>query len=83
MIGAVMGSVVTFNTEGIDFALTALFLTVFLEQWLTVKKHTPAIIGVSVSLICLILFGSEKFLIPAMLIISLLLCLQKEEGGHE
>lgn len=83
VLGAVVGSIVKFNSEGIDFALTALFLTVFLEQWLTTKKHTPAIIGVAVSVGCLILFGSENFLIPTMLVIALLLCLMKEESGND
>lgn len=78
VIGAVVGSVVRFNSAGIDFALTALFLTVFIEQWLTSKKHTPAIIGVGVSVVCLVIFGAEKFLIPTMLVIALLLCLYKE-----
>ena len=83
VLGAVAGTLVKFNSAGIDFALTALFITVFIEQWLTSKKHTPAIIGVGVSVICLILFGSEKFLIPAMLIIALLLCLYKEERQND
>lgn len=83
VLGAVVGSVIQFNSEGIDFALTALFLTVFIEQWLTAKKHTPAIIGVGGSVLCLAIFGSEKFLIPAMLFISLLLCIQKEERENE
>ena len=79
VLGAVAGSLIKFNSNGIDFALTALFLTVFIEQWLTVKKHAPAVIGVAVSVICLYLFGSERFLIPAMLVIALLLCLYKGE----
>lgn len=79
VLGAVVGSLVKFNSEGIDFALTALFITVFLEQWLTSKKHLPAIIGVAVSVLCLVIFGGESFLIPAMLVIALLLCLYKEE----
>lgn len=83
VLGAVAGSIVKFNSEGIDFALTALFLTVFLEQWLTSKKHKPAIIGVAVSVGCLILFGSEKFLIPTMLVIALFLCLMREESGND
>lgn len=82
-MGAVVGSLVEFNSKGIDFALTALFLTIFLEQWLTVKKHLPAIIGVTVSVLCLVLFGSEHFLIPAMLVILLLLCLYKEEEQND
>lgn len=80
LLGAVVGSLLHFNSEGIDFALTALFLTVFLEQWLTAKKHAPAVIGVAVSVVCLLLFGADSFLIPAMLVIALLLCLYREES---
>lgn len=80
--GAVAGTIVKFNSEGIDFALTALFLTVFLEQWLTSKTHVCAIIGVAVSVLCLLIFGSEQFLIPTMLIIALILCMMKEEPEH-
>lgn len=83
VLGALIGSLVQFNSEGIDFALTALFLTVFLEQWLTAKSHAPALIGVIVSAVCLLIFGSQSFLIPAMLVIALLLCLQKEVPRHE
>lgn len=83
VLGVVVGSLVKFNSEGIDFALTALFVTVFLEQWLTTKRHTPAIIGVVVSVACLVIFGSESFLIPTMLIIALLLCLYKEVPENE
>ncbi len=83
VLGAVIGSVVKFNSEGIDFALTALFVTVFLEQWLSEKAHRPAIIGVLVSVLCLLVFGSERFLIPTMLLITLLLCLQKEGVRHD
>ena len=81
VIGAILGAVLPFNSEGIDFALTALFLTVFLEQWLTNKKHTPALVDVGASAICLILFGSDKFLIPAMLIIALALSLYKNKSA--
>lgn len=81
VIGAILGAVIPFNSEGIDFALTALFLTVFLEQWLTNKKHTPALIGVGASVLCLILFGSDKFLIPTMLIIALALSLYRDKSA--
>ena len=83
LIGSAMGSMINFNSTGIDFALTALFLTVFIEQWLTSKNHTASIIGVTVSVICLIIFGGENFLIPTMLVISLLLCLYKEDSENE
>lgn len=78
VLGALVGTVVKFNSEGIDFALTALFLTVFLEQWLTTKKHGPAMIGVMVSVVCLVLFGRENFLIPAMVFIAILLLLIRD-----
>ena len=81
--GAVAGSLVHFNSEGVDFALTALFLTVFLEQWLSSKRHAPALIGVGVSVLCLLLFGAEHFLIPTMLIIALFLSFYPEEVRHE
>ncbi len=84
-LGAVAGSLIHFNSEGIDFALTALFVTVFLEQWLSSKDHLPALAGVGVSLLCLPIFGAEGFLIPAMLGIAVILCLYKgkREGGKE
>ena len=78
VLGAVVGTLIQFNTEGIDFALTALFITVFLEQWLTSKQHTPAVIGVLASVLCLLIFGGENFLIPTMLLIALALCLYQE-----
>lgn len=83
LLGAVAGSLIPFNSAGIDFALTALFLTVFLEQWLTSKKHGAALLGVGASAACLLIFGADKFLIPAMLVITLILCLVKEEKGNE
>lgn len=79
VIGAMMGSFITFSTEGIEFALTALFVSVFVEQWLSTKNHIPALIGLGATTVCLIIFGSENFLIPSMIIISLLLGLYKEE----
>ena len=83
VLGAVIGNLVEFNSNGIEFALTALFLTVLTEQWLTVKDHAPAMIGIIVSLICLLIFGRESFLIPSMLIIALLLCISKEKKEND
>jgi len=81
IIGVLIGTFINFNTQGIDFALTALFLTVFLEQWLSTKNHVPAIIGVVSSLICLIIFGKENFLIPSMIIITIFLLVFKEKNN--
>ena len=78
IIGSLLGNVIPFNVEGIDFALTALFVTIFVEQWLTAKNHIPALIGVISSVICLVIFGADSFLIPAMIVIVALLILQKE-----
>lgn len=73
VIGAAVGSAFDFAPKGIDFALTALFVTVFVEQWLSSKDHTAAITGIAASVVCLIIFGADSFLIPAMLLITLCL----------
>ncbi len=73
VIGALLGQIIPFSTEGIDFALTALFVTVFVEQWKSTNDHLPAIIGVALSALCLALFGAGDFLIPAMLLITVAL----------
>jgi 4-azaleucine resistance transporter AzlC len=83
VLGATTGTLVNFNSEGIDFVLTALFVTIFLEQWHNAKKHTPAILGVLASVICLLIFGSENFLIPTMAVIAVSLCLYKEEKAND
>ena len=83
--GALLGSVVPFSTEGVDFALTALFLTVFTQQWLDNKRHFPALCGVGVSVLCLAVFGPDRFLIPAMAGITALLLsagLKEKEADH-
>lgn len=72
-VGAAVGGVLPFSTEGIDFALTALFLTVFVEQWLTTKHHFSAVAGVLATLAALMLVGSEHFLILAMALILVIL----------
>jgi 4-azaleucine resistance transporter AzlC len=81
LLGAVLGFVIPFNTEGIDFALTALFVTVFVEQWISTKDHIPALIGLTASVVSLMIFGSGNFLIPAMIFITLLLSLYRKKGG--
>lgn len=79
VLGAVLGSVLTFNSDGIEFSMTALFIVVFVEQWRSYKDHTSAIVGVSVSLVCLVLFGPEKFLIPTMIFITAILTLLRRK----
>ncbi len=77
IVGSLLGAVIPFNTEGIDFALTALFLTIFTEQWLSSKQHLPALIGLIASALCVVVFGADGFLIPAMLMITALLLATK------
>ncbi|MBR3766911.1 MAG: AzlC family ABC transporter permease [Clostridia bacterium] len=70
VLGAAVGTAFNFAPNGIDFALTALFVTVFVEQWLSSKDHAAAITGVTASAICLIVFGADSFLIPSMILIT-------------
>lgn len=72
-LGSIIGSAITFNTAGIDFCMTALFVTIFVEQWLSFKQHIPAIIGLACTVGCLLIFGADTFLIPSMLLIAALL----------
>lgn len=86
-LGSIIGSAINFNTAGIDFCMTALFVTIFVEQWLSTKKHLPAVLGLASSVLCLIIFGADAFLIPSMVTISILLILLKKviikEGTNE
>ncbi|MDO5541280.1 MAG: AzlC family ABC transporter permease [Eubacteriales bacterium] len=79
-LGALLGSIITVNTRGIDFVMTALFIVIFTDQWLNSKDHRPAVIGVACSGVCLILFGSGSFIIPSMFSIILLLTLMQKKG---
>ena len=82
--GALIGRSIRISTEGIDFALTALFLAVFLDGWLNRKDHFPALAGVAGSAACLLIFGSDSFLIPSMIVITaLLLSAMRREHAHE
>lgn len=77
IIGSVAGGLIPFNAKGIDFAMTALFLVIFTEQWLSSKNHFPAICGVVSSVVCLLIFGAENFILPAMIVIMLILLAYK------
>ncbi len=78
VIGSLLGAVIPFSTEGIEFSMTALFIASFTEQWLSTKDHVPALTGLLCTLLCLVLFGSSRFLIPAMLLITLVLTLLRK-----
>lgn len=78
LLGVLAGTVITFNTAGVDFSMTALFITVFVEQWKSTKNHLPAITGVVISVICLVIFGRDSFLIPSMILISIAMAVGKK-----
>lgn len=65
-IGALAGSLIRFDSTGIDFAMTALFIVIFVEQWESTKNHLPAILGVVLTVFCLLVFGQDWFIIASM-----------------
>lgn len=88
VLGGWIGTMLSFDSTGIDFAMTALFATVFIEQWLNAKSHIPAVLGVAATFLCRLVFGRDIFLIPAMVIIIAVLTLtrgriEREEGAAD
>lgn len=82
-LGGICGSLIKFNTQGLDFVMTAMFVVIFLEQWLKDKKHINSIIGIVMSILCLIIFGANNFIIPAMIGIIALLTLSRKSLDKE
>lgn len=77
-MGGLCGPLLTFNTTGLDFVMTAMFVVIFLEQWLKEKNHLNALLGLGLSLLCLLAFGADNFLIPSMLAILAALTLLRK-----
>lgn len=71
IIGSLAGSLIKFNTKGIDFAMTALFVVIFIEQWNTYKNHAPALIGICAAIFSILIFGNENLILPSMVTILL------------
>ena len=86
-LGGWIGTMLSFDSTGIDFAMTALFTTVFIQQWIDSKCHIPAVLGLTATLACRILFGRDLFLIPSMVIIIAVLTVMRgrieSAGGDE
>lgn len=78
LIGALLGDNLPFNTNGIDFSMTALFICVLINQWEETSDHFPALIGIFISIICLLIFKENNFLIPSIIIIVLILIVRRE-----
>lgn len=82
--GAVAGAYLHFDTTGVDFIMTALFVVIFTEQWEKTKEHGPAILGLAVSVVCRVLFGADGFLLPAMIGITVgLFAMRKQLEAKE
>lgn len=79
ILGSLLGNMIPFNTKGLDFALTALFVVIFTDQWKSRKKHEPAVTGVLCTVICLIIFGQNNFVIPSMIGIIAVLTLMRNK----
>lgn len=77
-LGGIFGSLIHLNMEGLDFVMTAMFVVIFLEQWLKEKRHESSLIGLGVSLTCLILFGADNFIIPSMIAVLAVLTLLRK-----
>lgn len=84
VLGAILGSLLQFDTTGIDFAMTALFTVIFVEQWMYTKNHLPAYIAGVAILISAIIFHLSDFLLPALIIlVALLLLFEKRVEERE
>ncbi len=85
-LGGIFGSFIAFNTEGLDFVMTAMFVVIFLEQWMKEKNHISSIAGLSIPFVCLVIFGADKFIIPSMIALIFALALLRrhiESGVNE
>ena len=82
VVGAALGQVLPLDMTGIDFAMTALFVTIFVDQWREAKSHLSAVIGLISSVICLLIFGGSNFILPSLIItVTILMALQKRLEG--
>lgn len=77
-LGGILGSFIPFNTQGIDFVMTALFVAIFIDQWKSQKSHLPAVVGLTMPAICLVIFGPDQFILPSMALILAVLSLLKK-----
>ena len=67
-LGGLIGQLIPFNSTGVEFAMTALFVVIFVEQWLESKNHVPALVGIVSGVLCLIIFGPAKFILPSLVL---------------
>lgn len=85
-LGGLLGNLINFSTEGLEFIMVALFVVLFLNQWTKESDHYSSLIGLAISGLCLIIFGGDRFIIPAMTLILLILSIKKplvKAGANE
>ena len=80
-LGGVLGGLLRFNTDGLDFVMTAMFVVIFMDQWFKETHHFSAWIGLAASVACLLLFGADNFLIPTMICILIVLTALRKPIG--
>lgn len=78
-LGGIFGSLLHFDTKGLEFVMTAMFVVIFLDQWDKDRFHAPALLGLALSALCLVLFGADRFIIPSMLAILSVLTLLRAQ----
>ena len=83
VLGAVLGNLIPFDLTGIDFCMTALFIIIFMDQLEKNKDHFPAIVGVITAIICLVVFGTQNFMLPSLIISSMVLLVKQGGTGYE
>lgn len=81
-MGGILGTLITFNTKGLDFVLTGLFVVLFMEQVKHKENRISALIGVIASIVSIILFGAENMVIPAMILILVTLIVRRKQVCH-
>lgn len=81
-LGGIAGQLIPYDLSGIDFCMTALFVILFIDQWEKADDHKPAILGLSIAIACLVLFGARSFMLPALILVSgiLMITIRCEEG---
>ena len=83
IICRIFGNLIPFDLTGIDFCMTALFIIIFMDQLEKNKDHFPAVVGIVIAIICLIVFGSQNFMLPSLIISSMILLVKQGGTSYE
>lgn len=82
VLGGALGQIIPLPLEGIDFCMTALFVTIFIDQWEKTSNHVPACLGLTVACVCLLIFGETGFMLPALIIVSAILVFYNQKHSE-